>query len=172
MTSDAPVDPTILRRVCGHWATGVALVTGNGTDGRPRGLAVNSFTSLSLEPPLILFAPAAASTSWPDIKTSGRFAVNILAGDQAALSHSFARPGGDKFAHVALRPTDDRLPAIAGAAARLVCEIDMVHAGGDHEIVIGRVIGAEHADDPTPLLFYRGRTVAPPRDLLTVATPA
>ncbi|SFN29807.1 NADH-FMN oxidoreductase RutF, flavin reductase (DIM6/NTAB) family [Pseudonocardia ammonioxydans] len=158
MTAGTGVDPAVLRQVCGHWATGVAVVTATAADGTPLGMAVNSFTSLSLDPPLILFCPALTSTTWPGIRATGRFAVDILATQHSALARSFARSGGDKFAGVTLRPTDDGLPAIDGAAARLVCDINTVHPGGDHEIVVGRVLHAEHSDGSEPLLFHRGRT--------------
>ncbi|WP_224404053.1 flavin reductase family protein [Pseudonocardia sp. ICBG1034] len=152
------VEPDVLRRVCGHWATGVAVVTGRAADGAPLGMAVNSFTSLSLDPPLVLFCPALASSTWPGIRAAGRFAVDVLATRHAALAGVFARSGGDKFAGVPLRETADGLPAIEGAVARLVCSVDAVHPGGDHEIVVGRVQHAEHEDDLDPLLFHRGRT--------------
>lgn len=159
------VAPDVLRRVCGHWATGIAVITGSAFDGSPRGLAVNSFTSLSLDPPLILFAPGATSTTWPDIQATGGFVVNILSGEQAALARAFARSGGDKFSNVSLLDSDDGMPHLAGAVARLVCETEMVYAGGDHDIVVGRVLRAEHVEQATPLLFYRGQMVGTVEDL-------
>ncbi|MER6936109.1 flavin reductase family protein [Nocardioides sp. NPDC127514] len=164
------VSPDLLRRVCGHWATGIAVVTGTAPDGTPRGLAVNSFTSLSLDPPLVLFAPAATSTTWPDLRATGKFAVNILAADQGALARSFAQSGGDKFADVALVDSEDGLPYLAGAVARLVCDIELVHPGGDHDIAVGRVLAAEHFDHVAPLLFYRGRTVSTAVDLTSTSS--
>lgn len=166
MTSIAPDE---LRRVCGYWTTGIAVVTGNASDGSPKGLVVNSFTSLSLDPPLILFAPAATSTTWPDIRETGRFVVNILAAEQAPLAQSFARSGGNKFLNVGLEESDDGLPHLAGAMARLVCDVDMVHDGGDHDIVVGRVLRAEQVSDATPLLFYRGQAISLAEDLSSTA---
>ncbi|NIY69443.1 flavin reductase family protein [Streptomyces malaysiensis] len=158
MTSTQPdVSPAVLREVCGRWATGVAIVTGNGIDGMPLGMAVNSFTSVSLDPPLVLFCSALTSSTWPRIKQGSRFAVNILAESQSDLARSFARSGGDKFAGVALRSAPDGLPALAGAIARLVCRIEDVHPGGDHEVVVGRVLATELFDGD-PLLFHRGKT--------------
>ncbi|MFC9833660.1 flavin reductase family protein [Rhodococcus sp. NPDC127530] len=165
------IAPDALRRVCSYWTTGIAVITGNASDGSPRGLAVNSFTSLSLDPPLILFAPAASSTTWPDIKATGRFAVNILSAEQAALAQSFARSGGDKFSNVSLLDSDDGMPHLAGAMARLVCDVEMVYAGGDHDIVVGRVLQAEQVEEATPLLFYRGRTVSTVENLSPTPTP-
>ena len=146
-----------LRNVCGQWATGVAIVTGQGPDGAPLGMAVNSFTSLSLDPPLVLFCPALTSTTWPGIRATGRFAVNILAAAQSELARSFARSGGPKFDDVELDPVPDGLPALRGSIARLLCDIEEVHPGGDHEIVVGRVIHTSQTEDP-PLLFHRGQT--------------
>lgn len=151
------VTAEIVRDVCGRWATGVAVVTGAAPDGGPLGMAVNSFTSLSLDPPLVLFCPALSSTTWPGIRDAGRFAVNILSERQAGLARTFARSGGSKFDGVDLEHAADGMPAFPGSAARIVCDIDAVHPGGDHEIVIGRVVLASRTDDP-PLLFHRGRT--------------
>lgn len=159
MTANTDVDPGTLRAVCGQWATGVAVVSGTGADGRPLGMAVNSFTSVSLDPPLVLFCPARSSTTWPELREGRRFAIDILAREQAELARSFARSGGDKFAGTALRECPDGLPALAGAVARLVCELEAVHPAGDHEIALGRVLRAEQTDDIAPLLFHRGRTV-------------
>ncbi|AFR50937.1 flavin reductase-like, FMN-binding protein [Gordonia sp. KTR9] len=143
--------------MCGRWATGVAVVTGRDTDGSPLGMAVNSFTSLSLTPPLILFCPGLSSSTWPGIRATGRFAVNILGAEQAALAGAFARSGGPKFDGVELDSLPDGLPALRGAIARLVCDIEEIHPGGDHEIVVGRVTHTVQDERP-PLLFYRGRT--------------
>lgn len=167
MTPTTAVSPEILRRVCGFWATGIAVITGTASDGSPKGLAVNSFTSLSLDPPLILFAPAASSTTWPAIRDTGRFAVNILAADQAAVSGVFAKSGGDKFSNITLLPSSDGLPHLDGAVARMVCGVEVIHPGGDHDIVVGRVLSAEHLEDSTPLLFFRGRTVGNAGDVLS-----
>ncbi|MFF3569279.1 flavin reductase family protein [Nocardia jiangxiensis] len=157
--SEQQLAPEVLRDICGRWATGVAIVTGTDTDGTPLGLAVNSFTSLSLDPPLILFCPAHSSSTWPRIRKTSQFAVNVLSDRQAHLVRAFARSGGDKFAGVEVVPTPDGLPAFAGAAARLVCRVDDIHPGGDHEIVVGRVLRTEQSD-AEPLLFHRGMTKA------------
>ncbi|TNC25200.1 flavin reductase family protein [Amycolatopsis alkalitolerans] len=143
--------------MCARWATGVAVVTGTGADGEPLGLVVNSFTSLSLDPPLVLFCPGHGSVSWRGMRGCGRFAINVLSGDQAALVPVFARSGGDKFAGVPVQDSADRLPALDGVIARLVCEVEAVYPGGDHEIVVGRVVAAETPDAAAPLLHYRGR---------------
>lgn len=149
------VTPELFREVMGRWVTGVAIVTGNGSDEEQLGMAVNSFTSLSLDPPLVLFCPALSSSTWPRIEATSRFAVNILAGHQGELARSFARSGVDKFRGVELREADDGLPAIDGAVARLVCTVQETHPGGDHQVVVGRVESAEQFGG-NPLAFHRG----------------
>jgi 3-hydroxy-9,10-secoandrosta-1,3,5(10)-triene-9,17-dione monooxygenase reductase component len=159
MSDIAAADPGLLRTVCGHWTTGVAVVTGHDAEGRRLGMAVNSFTSVSLDPPLVLFCPALTSTTWQAIRGLGRFAVHFLAGDQADVAQSFARTGGDKFSGVPTRTVSDGLPALDGAAARLVCTTESTIPAGDHEIVVGRVQAMECDPAKDLLLFQRGRMV-------------
>lgn len=158
-TVDTEVRPEILREVCGRWVTGVAVITGTAADGTQLGMAVNSFTSLSLDPPLVLFCPGLNSRSWPGIRASGRFAVHILSETQPRLARSFARSGGNKFVDVPLRRTADGLPALDGVVARLLCDVERIHPGGDHEIVVGRVLAVDQAERK-PLLFHRGETLS------------
>ncbi|MFI5610298.1 flavin reductase family protein [Amycolatopsis sp. NPDC051903] len=143
-----------LRRTCGAWPTGVAVVTSVGADGAPVGLAVNSFTSLSLDPPLVLFCAALSSTTWPHIRATGRFLVQMLAADQRTAAQVFARSGGDKFAGLAWHWLDG-LPALDGTSAVLKCSLEGVQPGGDHEIAVGRVEAAE-AFGRRPLVFHDG----------------
>lgn len=160
MTSvDTQIRPEALRDVCGRWVTGIAVITGATADGAQFGMAVNSFTSLSLDPPLVLFCPGLNSRSWPGIKAGGRFAVHILSESQTLLARSFARSGDNKFADVPLRRTADGLPALDGVVARLLCDLEQVHPGGDHEIAVGRVLGVEQAE-LKPLLFHRGEMLS------------
>lgn len=140
----------------GRFATGVVVVTGVGDKG-PLGLTAQSFASLSLDPPLVLFCPAKSSSSWPTIKADGRFCVNILADDQDEISGAFARSGGDKFAGVAWRPSSRGLPLIEGCTAHVECDLDRVVDAGDHEVAIGSVVDLHLGRDHRPLLFYRGR---------------
>ena len=161
---DAPasaVEAGVLREVCGHWTTGIAVVTGRNSEDTLHGMAVNSFTSVSLDPPLILFCPALTSSTWAAIRDSGRFAVHVLAEDQKDIAYSFARTGGDKFVGVPLTQTDDGLPAIDGVAARLVCNTESILPAGDHDIVVGRVVSAQHGTPRASLLFHRGRIIDP-----------
>jgi flavin reductase (DIM6/NTAB) family NADH-FMN oxidoreductase RutF len=141
------------RAVLGHFASGVALVTGM-HNGEPAGLTCQSFFSLSLEPPLIALAPAKSSTSWPRASSSSDICVNILAADQEGLAMVFATPGADKFAGVGWSPGANSAPRLHGALAWIECSIADIHDGGDHYLVIGHVSAVEMGSGQ-PLLFYR-----------------
>ena len=108
------VDPTKFRRVLGHFPTGVAVVTGMDSDGHPVGMAVGSFTSVSLDPPLVAFMPDRSSTSWPRLRDSGSFCVNILGSDQESVCRAFAARGGDKFAELSWQPASSGSPVLDG----------------------------------------------------------
>ncbi|WP_084000496.1 flavin reductase family protein [Actinomadura kijaniata] len=154
---DAP-DPGGLRRVLGHFATGVALVTGLDA-GKPVGLLVNSFTSVSLEPPLIAFCVAHTSSSWPRLRAGGRHCVSFLAADQREQAHRLAASGDAKFRGLAWSPSPSGLPLPDGALAWLECAVEAEHPAGDHVIVVARVhrMGRSGAvPHPGPLVFYRG----------------
>ncbi|MET8503341.1 flavin reductase family protein [Streptomyces sp. NPDC004787] len=154
----APVDAAEFRRVLGHFASGVTIVTALDADG-PTGFACQSFASLSLDPPLVAFMVARTSTTWPRIARAGRFCVNILGADQAALCRGFAVSGADKFAGVDWTPAPATgAPRLPAAPAWVDCAIAAVHTGGDHLIVVGRVeaLGAA-TEGGDPLLFHRGR---------------
>lgn len=160
----APVDQGEFRRVLGNFATGVTVVTAPATEGgdAPAGFACQSFSSLSLDPPLVVFMVGRTSTTWPRIAHAGVFCVNVLGAGQAGLCRAFAVSGTDKFAGV---PYDAApatgSPRLAGAVAWIDCAIHAVHTGGDHLIVVGRVeaLGAHSEEDgeTAPLLFHRGR---------------
>ncbi|GGW60612.1 flavin reductase family protein [Streptomyces caelestis] len=158
----APLDPAEFRRVLGNFATGVAVITAPPatTGDSPAGFACQSFTSLSLDPPLVAFMVGRTSTTWPRIATAGVFCVNVLAAHQSELCRAFAVSGADKFAGVAYDAAPvSGSPRLSGAVAWIDCAIHAVHTGGDHLIVVGRVdaLGTA-ADDPDgPLLFHRGR---------------
>jgi flavin reductase (DIM6/NTAB) family NADH-FMN oxidoreductase RutF len=148
-------DPSTMRSVLGHFPSGVTIVTGTTPDG-PAGFTCQSFSSLSLDPPLVLVLPSRGSTSWPGIQATGRFCVNVLAQDQQALSTTFARSGGDKFAGVDWSPSALGSPVLAGATAWIDCTLDAVHDGGDHLIVVGAVHDLGAAEESAPLVFHRG----------------
>ena len=148
------------RDVLGRFASGVTVVTAI-SDGEPVGMTCQSFCSVSLDPPLVLFVPARTSRAWPRIRRAGRFCVSILADSQAALSDTMASPGIDKFAGVDWTPSAvTGSPTFPGALGHVDCTIHAVHEAGDHDVVIGRVVDlvAADADDVSdaPLLFFRG----------------
>ncbi len=150
-----PIDPARYRQVLGHFATGVTVVT-SARDDRPLGLAVNSFTSVSLDPPLVAFCVARTSTTWPTIRSTGSFCVNILAEDQEAICRAFAGHGHERFRGVGWHPAESGAPIVAGGLAWLDCTIEVEHDAGDHIMVLGRVraMGVDH--EGRPLVFYRG----------------
>jgi 3-hydroxy-9,10-secoandrosta-1,3,5(10)-triene-9,17-dione monooxygenase reductase component len=150
-----PVSPALMREVLGHFASGVVVVTARGPEG-PLGFTCQSFASLSLEPPLVSFAPARTSTTWPQIREVGAFCVNVLADDHKELSTGFARPGADRFAGVSWRPGPSGAPVLDGVSAWIDCTLWGEHDGGDHTIAVGLVqdLGAEPAR--LPLIYYRG----------------
>ncbi|NXY95333.1 flavin reductase family protein [Streptomyces sp. BR123] len=156
----APVGPGEFRAVLGRFASGVTVVTappGEGEDG-PVGFACQSFASLSLDPPLVVFMVGRTSTSWPRIARAGVFCVNVLGAGQGELCRRFAVSGADKFAGVTHSPAPATgSPLLDGAPAWIDCRIHAVHTGGDHLIVVGRVEALGAVGDEGPLLFHRGR---------------
>jgi 3-hydroxy-9,10-secoandrosta-1,3,5(10)-triene-9,17-dione monooxygenase reductase component len=150
-----PPDPAAFRTVLGHFATGVAVVTAvDGTE--PVGMACNSFTSVSLDPALVLFCAAKASTTWPRLRTSGKWAANILEEDGEETCRLFAEKGIDRFAHIAYSMGRSGSPILRDALAFVDCETIAEHEAGDHTIVVGRVLELGYASEGKPLLFYRG----------------
>jgi flavin reductase (DIM6/NTAB) family NADH-FMN oxidoreductase RutF len=150
-----PVDPRVLRDVLGHFASGVTVVTA-ATDDGPLGFTCQSFSSLSLDPPLVVFAPARTSRTWPRLREIGRFCVNVLAEDQTALSQTFARSGTDKFAGVPWTRSRLGSPVLEDVVAWIDCELWAEYDGGDHTIVAGRVLDLGADPGRRPLLFHRG----------------
>ena len=162
MTDNAPpieptsIEPGHFRSVLGHFPTGVAVVTGLDADGKPAGMAVGSFSSVSLDPPLVAFMPDRSSTSWPKFRDSGSFCVNILGADQESVCRTFASRGGDKFAELSWRPAGSGAPILDGVLAWIDCDTEVVHEAGDHFIVIGRVRALEIGTPALPLVFFQG----------------
>jgi flavin reductase (DIM6/NTAB) family NADH-FMN oxidoreductase RutF len=144
------------RRVLGHFATGVTIVTTCDGDGRPTGLTVSAFCSLSLDPPLVLVCVDHKSQSYPALRDGGRFAVNVLCREQEDVSRRFASTRLDKFDGVPYTLSPLRLPLLDGAIAHIECTTTAQHPQGDHTIFIGRVERA-HAAAGDPLLYHRGR---------------
>jgi len=152
---DQQIDPGLFRRVLGQYPTGVCVVTAPDPAG-PVGMAVGSFTSVSLDPPLVAFLPDKRSKSWPKIRSSGRFCVNVLAEDQEDVCRVFATSGVDRFASVEWEVSPRGLPVLSGATAWIECELDAVYEAGDHYIAIGRVLELDVARPSLPLLFFQG----------------
>ena len=148
------IDPHEFRRVLGHFPTGVAAVTSLDDAGQAIGMAVGSFTSVSLSPPLVAFLPDKRSSTFPKIRRSGRFCVNVLAARQEAVCRALAGPR--KFDDVDWTPSTTGMPRVTEAIAWIECEIDAVHDAGDHEIVVGRVLALEAGAASLPLLFFQG----------------
>jgi 3-hydroxy-9,10-secoandrosta-1,3,5(10)-triene-9,17-dione monooxygenase reductase component len=148
------LDQARFREVLGHFATGVTIVTAL-EEGLPVGFSCQSFAALSLDPPMVVLAPARASTSWPRIRAAGAFCVNILGEHQEAVCRAFAISGGDKFSGVGWRPGITGAPVIDGSLAVVECELGEIFEGGDHEIVTGSVVALD-VGEGGPLLFYRG----------------
>ncbi|WP_353475879.1 flavin reductase family protein (plasmid) [Salipiger sp. H15] len=149
-------DARRLRDVLGCFATGVTVVTSRGEGGAPVGLVVNSFSSVSLEPPQILWSLALDAPSRPAFRAHPGFAVNIMGAASKEATLRFARPGGDKFRDVDWRPGVHGVPVLADALATLECETETRIESGDHEIYIGRVLRID-ARDGDPLIFHRGQ---------------
>jgi 3-hydroxy-9,10-secoandrosta-1,3,5(10)-triene-9,17-dione monooxygenase reductase component len=149
------VDQQAMRNVLGHFASGVTVVTAV-TDAGPTGFTCQSFSSLSLDPPLIAFAPAKTSRTWPALRAIGQFCVNVLAEGQDDVSQNFARSGADKFAGVPWTPSSHGSPVLDDVVAWLDGELWAEYDGGDHTIVVARVLDLGADPERRPLLFHRG----------------
>ena len=153
---ESAFDEREFRNALGSFATGVSLVTTRGEDGRPYGMTVNSFAAVSLNPPLVLWSLATGSPSAPAFQAANHFAVNVLALNQLELSRHFSHPKPDKFANVAFSSGLAALPLLDGAAAQFECTRDNAYSGGDHIIILGRVIRFSRNRSRT-LIFCHGR---------------
>lgn len=152
------VDARRFRDALGHYASGITIVTGH--DGaEPLGFTCQSFYSVSVEPPLVSFSVMKTSTTYPRIRETGRFAVNVLSCDQAHVSGQFARKGTDKWAGVDWTATESGNPVIAQTLLWVDCEVWAEYDAGDHWIVVGRVreLSPEGWHSGEPLLFFKGR---------------
>ena len=152
------IDPNEYRRVLGHFPTGVTVVTGADSDG-PAGMAIGSFSSVSLDPPLVMFCPGNTSESWLRIKETGSFCVNVLGSDQKDVCGVFASKTDDKFEGIDWTTESTGSPIIPGSIAVIDCEIQEILPGGDHDIVVGLVKSmstSDDADERGPLLFFQG----------------
>jgi flavin reductase (DIM6/NTAB) family NADH-FMN oxidoreductase RutF len=147
------LDARAFRDALGRFATGVAFVTA-APDGEPAGLIVNSLTSVSLEPPLVAFAPSRSSLTWSRMRRAGRFGVNVLGRQHARFAKRAAPAGADRFAGLDWQPGRGGAPLLTDALATLECEIVAEHPAGDHWIVVGRVDDACVASTAQPLVFF------------------
>jgi 3-hydroxy-9,10-secoandrosta-1,3,5(10)-triene-9,17-dione monooxygenase reductase component len=149
------IDPLEFRRVLGHLATGVTVLTAYGEDG-PVGMAANSVVSVSLDPPLILFCPAKSSSTWPTLRESGKFCVNVMAHHHEDVTRRFALRDVDRFAGLEYleRPCG---PVLEDAVAWIECDLRDEHDAGDHTIVVAKVLELDAFEDRLPLVFFRGR---------------
>lgn len=153
-------DQREFRDAMGCFATGVTVISTMSEDGRAVGVTVNSFSSVSLDPPLVLFCIDRKATNLATFENSGRFAVNVLCDDQQQLSNGFAGNGDSLFETVEYRKSDFGCPLLPGAIAFFECETEAIHDGGDHVIFVGRVRRIEQSDDGAPLLYFKGRYAA------------
>jgi len=156
--SDRPrhiVEPAQMREVLGHFASGVTVLTALTGEG-PIGFTCQSFSSLSLDPPLVVFAPGRTSTTWPRLRDLGRFCVNVLAEGQDDVSQNFAGSGADRFAGVRWTPSAQGSPVLDDVVAWIDGRLWAEYDGGDHTIVVAQVLDLGAHPDRRPLLFHRG----------------
>lgn len=149
------IDPRSFRDVLGCYPTGVSVITSQ-HEGEKLGLVVGSFTSISLDPPLVGFFPGKGSRSWPVIEQSGRFCVNVMGGDQIDLCNHFASKLDDKFANLSHGKSPAGLPILDQAVAWIDCRITDVQEIGDHFLVVGAVEAMSRHETREPLIFLRG----------------
>ena len=150
-------DARTLRDAMGCFATGITIVTAMTGDGNPIGLTANSFTSVSIDPPLLLVCIGNAANSAATLRSAPRFAVNVLKTDQQATSNRFAGKGEDRFAQTEWEVGEFATPVICGSLGSFECAAHSVHDGGDHFIMVGRVLKAIFEPQSEPLLYFRGK---------------
>ncbi len=152
------VDPQAFRTALGCFATGITIVTTLCPDGHPVGVTVNAFSSVSLEPPLVLFSLGRTSQAYDFFAQAKTFAINVLAETQEALSVRFStRDLQDRWDGVAVERWDTGAPILSGCLANIECDKETIHDGGDHGIVVGRVRRLRSHSEGKPLLYFRGR---------------
>lgn len=150
-------DAQEFRAALGLFATGVTIVTARGPDGAPVGLTANSFNSVSLEPPLVLWSLRSAALSMPAFSRGSHYAIHILAAEQLALARRFATPGIDRFAGLTFTEGSGGVPLLPGCAAVFECANRSQYEEGDHVIFVGAVERSRHRPSAQPLIFHGGR---------------
>ncbi|MDY0071054.1 MAG: flavin reductase family protein [Thauera sp.] len=156
MTTPAAFDPQAFRAALGTFTTGVTIITTRAQDGEPIGITANSFNSVSLNPPLVLWSLAKNARSLPAFTSASHWNVHILSAEQEELSGRFARQGEDKFADLALDESISSAPLLPHCTARFQCRTAFSYDGGDHLIFVGEVLAYDHSDLP-PLVFQSGQ---------------
>jgi len=151
------IDSATFRRVLGHYPTGVCVITAVDPENGPVALVVGTFTSVSLDPPLVGFLPVKGSYSWAQIERAGRFCVNVLGSDQKALCGQLASKGAEKFDGVEYDMTGNGSPLLKDVIAWIDCDIDQVVDAGDHYFVLGRVLEMDTGREQSPMLFFQGK---------------
>jgi flavin reductase (DIM6/NTAB) family NADH-FMN oxidoreductase RutF len=150
------IEPQELRRVMGHFATGVTVITTQDQDGNPNGLTANAFMSLSLNPPLVLISVDKSAQCYACFNLQNGFTVNFLSEDQEEVSRRFATKGIDKFAGLQWHSGENGAAILDAALGYVECKITQCYDGGDHTIVVGEIVNA-NATDGRPLLFFKGK---------------
>jgi 3-hydroxy-9,10-secoandrosta-1,3,5(10)-triene-9,17-dione monooxygenase reductase component len=163
MVDRSSLDQKRFRRALGLFATGVTIVTARDATGLPVGITANSFNSVSLDPPMVLWSLAKTAYSLPTFTRAAYWNVHVLSVHQEALSTRFARSGGDKFTALEFDPAINDAPLLSGCTARFQCRTKFVYEGGDHIILVGEVLAHDETNHP-PLLYVSGRyALATPR---------
>lgn len=154
-------DTRAFRNILGEFPTGVTIVTALDAAGLPIGVTASSFNSVSLDPPLILWSISKTAHSHDVFATGTYFAVHVLEASQQSLSDRFARPGADKFQGLSYKPGLGNIPLLPQCRARFQCQLENCYDGGDHSIILGRVIEynrpGTQPETPSPLIFFRGQ---------------
>lgn len=157
-TPTTDIDPRAFRGALGCFATGITVITTLCPDGHPVGVTVNSFSSVSLDPPLVQFCLGRAAAAFNDFTKAKAYVVNVLADDQQTLSHRFSkRDEQDRWEGVGIDRWETGVPVLRGCLANLECDVETILDGGDHVIVVGRVRRLASREDGKPLLYFRGR---------------
>jgi len=157
VSTTVDIDPRHFRDVLGHLPTGVTVITAHAADG-PAGMAANSVTSVSLDPPMVLFCPGKSSTTWPKLREAGAFCINVMAGHHEEVTRRFAAREADRFAGVDCTHRETG-PALTDAVAWIECRLRDEHDAGDHTIVVADVVAIEATTvgEVEPLVFFNGR---------------
>ncbi|NKB37744.1 MAG: flavin reductase [Gammaproteobacteria bacterium] len=149
-------DQAEFRQALGKFATGITVVTTTGKNNTPLGVTVNSFTSVSLEPPLVLWCLDLNANCYDEFANCDSFAIHVLHKSQEATSRNFAENNGDKFADIDWKTGDSGSPVLQDCAVCLQCKTEQIYSGGDHSILLGRVEIIESFNDADPLIYHGG----------------